>query len=61
MKRYAKIAKTLTALILCMGFLVGCGKSTEEIKTEFSKILSNKATPQPWKMQRILWKNMRRN
>ena len=46
MKRYAKIAKALTALILCMGFLVGCGKSNEEIKTEFSKILSNKATPQ---------------
>ncbi|MBO5667031.1 MAG: hypothetical protein J6S45_06245 [Firmicutes bacterium] len=46
MKRYAKIAKTLTALVLCIGCLVGCGKSNEEIQTEFTKILSNKATPQ---------------
>lgn len=46
MKRYAKIAAILTALTLCIGCLTGCGKTTEEIKTEYSKILSNKATPQ---------------
>ena len=46
MKRNVKIAAALTALVLCIGCLTGCGKSDEEIKTEFSKILSGKATPQ---------------
>ena len=46
MKRYAKLAMTITALMLCIGCLVGCGKSDEEIQTNFSKILSSKATPQ---------------
>lgn len=46
MKRYAKIAAMITALILCIGCLTGCGKSDEEIKDDFSGILSNKATPE---------------
>ncbi|MBQ8590959.1 MAG: hypothetical protein IJ486_10970 [Firmicutes bacterium] len=46
MKRYAKLAMTITALVLCIGCFAGCGKSDEDIQTEFAKILSNKATPQ---------------
>ena len=46
MKRYAKLAVVLTAMILCIGCLTGCGKTDEEIQTEFSKIVSTKATPE---------------
>lgn len=46
MKRYAKLAAIVTGLILCMAIISGCGKSVEEINSEFAKIISAKATPQ---------------
>ncbi|MBO4992499.1 MAG: hypothetical protein J6E42_10135 [Firmicutes bacterium] len=45
MKPQVKWTIAITVLVLFMFCLTGCGKSAEEINSEFSEILSDKATP----------------